>query len=331
MRLKAGRHARGTRRLRRAAPVLLALGLLAVATPQLAAGARTAGVQGIVPPNNPPANVAPSPNYDDCSESGVCSLGPPCYSASFAPLFDSASCEQEEVAAIDNARAKEGVGPIYLPSDFNSLTADEQLLVIIDLERVGRGLPPFAGIVASLDVVAHAGASVSGARAGSYEDPQFPPGFRVAPGTSLAYSCKSTGGNGYACYGSGEPGAAIAAGGQISALDADYGWMYDDGPGGANGDCTTPAAKGCWGHRDNILGRYPTRTQFAAATADTSPSHITRHRAMLVMGAGAQQPNGAGGPQGNFTAIFTSIVGRRPAFAYTWKQALAAGAGTPPA
>ncbi len=287
--------------------------------------------QGILPPSNPPANVAPTPNYDHCTEGGVCSLEPPCYSTTFAPAFSSASCEQQEIQAIDGARAKEGVGPIYLPGNFNSLTADEQLLVIIDIERVGRGLPPFAGIVASLDNVAQAGADVSGAKPGSFEDPQLPAGFSLAPGTEFAYRCKATGGGGYSCDGPGQPGDSIAAGGQISALDADYGWMYDDGYGGANGDCAAPGAVGCWGHRDNILGRYPTRTRFAAASADSSPTYGRRRHAVLVMGAGSQQPNGAGGPQGNFTAIFASTVGRRPIFVYSWKEALAAGANRPPA
>ena len=100
---------------------------------------------------NPSANVAPDPNYDGCTPSGFCTEGPPCYASDFVPAFASSTCEQEELEAVDNARAKEGVGPMYLPSSFNSLSGDEQLLVVIDLERVGRGLPPFTGIVASLD------------------------------------------------------------------------------------------------------------------------------------------------------------------------------------
>ena len=36
-------------------------------------------------------------------------------------------------------------------------------------------------------------------------------------------------------------------------LAAMYGWMYYDGPGGYNLDCTSPSDSGCWGHRDAIL------------------------------------------------------------------------------
>jgi hypothetical protein len=311
-----------------AAVALVALAVVMLGAPGFA-GAK---LVGIVPPRNPPANVAPNPNYDHCSTAGVCTNEPPCYSGgNYAPLFGSAACEQAEVAAIDSARAQEGVGPIYLPSDYDSLTRDEQLLVVIDLERVGRGLPPVAGIVASLDAVAQRGTAVAGAPAGSYEDPQFPAGFRVAHHTAFAWRCTQDGGGGFVCNGSGEPGAAIAAGGDINPLDADYGWMYNDGPGGSNADCRTPSAKGCWGHRDNILGRYPTKARFAAVDAGGEVVPTRLSRAVIVMGAGATEPNGGGGPQGNFAAIFASVVGHKPKFVYTWKQALAAGAAVPPA
>jgi hypothetical protein len=37
-------------------------------------------------------------------------------------------------------------------------------------------------------------------------------------------------------------------------MGANYFWMYDDGPGSPNADCTPSNQSGCWGHRDNILG-----------------------------------------------------------------------------
>jgi hypothetical protein len=37
---------------------------------------------------------------------------------------------------------------------------------------------------------------------------------------------------------------------------ADFGWMYDDGPGGFNEECTPSDQSGCWGHRENILADY---------------------------------------------------------------------------
>jgi hypothetical protein len=300
---------------------LLAVALL-LATAGLAGASK---LHGIVPPANPPAKIAPNPNYDNCGATGYCTYGPPCYTPSFAPAFTAPACESAELAAINAARASEGVRAMTLPSDFNSLTGDEQLFVVIDLERVGRGLPPFAGLVASLDAVAQRGTRPPGAPAGSWEDPSFPSGFAIGARSSFAWKCRRAG-FGFTCDGSGEPGAAIAAGGQISALDADYGWMYDDGYGGFNVACPTRASKGCWGHRDNILGRYPVYSAYSSARFAAPITIAARRHTTLVMGAGALQPIGADRPQGNWTAIFAAVVGARPPLVYSWKQAVAAGA-----
>ena len=39
----------------------------------------------------------------------------------------------------------------------------------------------------------------------------------------------------------------------MTPLAAMYLWMYYDGPGGSNEDCTSSRDSGCWGHRDAIL------------------------------------------------------------------------------
>ena len=314
---------------RSAGRVSLAALVLALA-PLPAFAAHTAHLHGIVPPRHPSANIAADPNYADCTAAGLCTEGPPCYTSTLAAAFTSAGCERQELEAIDNARAREGVGPMYLPRDFNSLAGEAQLLVVIDLERVGRGLPPFAGIVASLDAVAQGGAHEPGQPAGAFGDPAFPAGFIVGRGSVLAYECHPTRAQHVSCAGSGNPGASIAAGSNISALDADYSWMYDDGSGGPNFDCKTPKTAGCWGHRTNILGRYPTVTTFISGPWGSKVSSVSRRKALPVLGAGWLQPNGTGGPQGNWTAIFTSVTGRTPTLVYSWQQALAAGAGTAP-
>jgi hypothetical protein len=304
---------------------LVALVFALVALPAFTA--RSAQLHGIVPPQNPSADIAPDPNFDDCTASGVCTEGPPCYTSTLAAAFTSAACEQDELQAIDNARAKEGVGPMYLPPDYNSLSGVDQLLVVIDLERVDRGLPPFAGTVATLDTVAQGGAHVSGQPAGTFEDPAFPAHFSVGPGSVLAYECHATRVQHVSCAGSGNPGDSISAGSNISALDADYSWMYNDGFGGPNFDCKTPKTAGCWGHRDNILGHYPTATRFISGPWGSKVATVSRRKAVPVMGAGWLQPNGTGHLEGNWTAIFASVTGKTPPLVYTWKQALAAGAG----
>ncbi|MGC9219724.1 MAG: hypothetical protein ACP5H2_00045 [Solirubrobacteraceae bacterium] len=97
------------------------------------------------------------------------------------------------------------------------------MFVVINLERVNRGLPPIVALASGLDRLAEAGARTD-------DDPQPPRTF------SRAGSIWSSAG---------------------SVLLADYGWMYADGygPGGPfkNVACTEPGSSGCWGHRDIIL------------------------------------------------------------------------------
>ena len=140
-------------------------------------------------------------------------------------------CQQAVVGAIDEARAAEGVGPLQLPFYFTSLTFPQQILVLADKERVDRGLPGFMGLSAQLDTLARQGAA-------SNTDPAGPSG--VDWGSNWA-------------------------GGEASALLADYDWMYDDGFGSPNMDCGSPPANGCWDHRRNVLGNYGAHPSIGAA------------------------------------------------------------------
>lgn len=149
------------------------------------------------------------------------------------------ACQDAVVQAIDNARATEGVKPLALPSYYDTLTEAQQLLVLADLERVDRGLPGFAGLSSSLDVLAQEAAE-------SNSDPSGP-------------ADASWGSN--------------WAGGEASALMADYDWMYDDGPGSPNLDCTSTDTSGCWAHRENVLGNYGTSPSMGAAV--TSVDGVT--------------------------------------------------------
>lgn len=179
---------------------------------------------------DPPTNVAPDPDYIDvCAPTG---------------LDSSAHCLDPVVAAVDHARALEGVGPITLPDDFGQLSVPEQLFVAVDLERVARGLPPAVGLTATLDADAAVGARES-------NDPPFPHQDR--------YTVSDT----------------EWAGGSVNGLDAVYGWMYQDGYDSGNLDCTRRGAPGCWGHRHGILDDFGTvgTLQMGAAldaTGDTT-------------------------------------------------------------
>ncbi len=101
--------------------------------------------QGILPPANPPANIAPSPNFFD--------------SCSGTAYDDSTTCVDATVKAIDAARATEGLPGMVLPLNWYQLTPQEQLFVATNLERTVRGLPPLTAMSVSLDQAAAAGAA----------------------------------------------------------------------------------------------------------------------------------------------------------------------------
>jgi len=170
----------------------------------------TAAPAVILPPSDPAANIAPSPNFVTCCSS--------------TQYDDSRLCVNATLQAIANARAAEGLGPMVLPANWNSLTPQEQLFVVTNLERAARGLEPLSAMVAPLDAVTQAAALAD-------IDPSVPAGF------------------GFVKWG------ANLAGGFGNPLEVIYFWMYDDGPGSINLNCTATNTSGCWGHRNNVLMR----------------------------------------------------------------------------
>lgn len=141
------------------------------------------------------------------------------------------ACTAAALAANNKARAREGLGPMTLPTNFGVLTPAEQLFVLANIDRVDRGLTPIAGLSSTLNAYAQAGADAGG-------DPNFPAWARE-------------GGSNW--FGAG------------SALAAEYFFMYDDGPGSSNVDCSAGNSSGCWGHRHNILGRWHRQILMGAA------------------------------------------------------------------
>jgi len=187
--------------------------------------------RGILPPANPPANIAPQPNFlQTCSGSGA----------------DSSGCTSEALQAIDNGRAQEGLPAMALPSNWGGLSPEQQIFVATNLERTVRGLPPLTAMASALDQAA-------GQAANQGIDPSPPGGFP------------------YTRWGSNWAGA------MGNPLEALYYWMYDDGPGSSNINCTASDTPGCWGHRDNVLLRLSCQecvmgTGFASAGYQGSPS-----------------------------------------------------------
>ena len=135
---------------------------------------------------------------------------------------DQSSCVDATLQAIANAREQEGLPAMVLPGDWGQLSPQEQLFTATNLERTVRGLPALSGMAVALDAAAQSAAAQD-------TDPSPPAGY---PWTSW-------GGNWAANVG--------------NPLEAVYFWMYDDGEGSSNIDCTPTNTSGCWGHRDNIL------------------------------------------------------------------------------
>ncbi len=214
----------------------------------------------------PSHSVSPTPNYP-----AVC-----------APLGadSSATCVRITLGAIDDARAQEGLRPLVLPSAFSTLTVAEQLFVVIDRERVDRGLAPIAGLTAPLDANAQKGADGAG----------LPP--RLGPAyTSTRFEWIGAVDNG---------------------LDADFQWLYDDGPDSGVPGCTQNRTAGCWADRRVFLGRFGSRHVVMGAafdpTGDTSRGDRGGSSLAATLAVDTVRPNG---------------------YAYTWKDALTAtAAGT---
>jgi hypothetical protein len=166
-----------------------------------------------------PSHTEPGHYLSSCAASG---------------LDDSVRCRTAVLAAIDRARAAEGVKPMALPAGFAAMDIVEQLFVVTNLERVDRGLPPFVGLTTALDANAARGAATA----------DDPPGLNDVIGEDGEW-----------------------AGGSVNALDADYGWMYDDGRGSGNIDCPRTGGPGCWGHRNGILDDFGTVGTMAMGAA----------------------------------------------------------------
>jgi hypothetical protein len=249
-----------------AVAAVVALGVTAGNLTSASAAARTSPM---------PASIKPSPVF---LKPNVCGLSGP---------NDTRACNSAILQAIDNARKTLKI-PAVLHSfslvAFDRLGPREQLLAIADIERTARGLAPIAGLTTQLDAVALAGARAQ-------TDPSIPSFPR--------HALRLSGGGEATYYGSN------FAEGTANAMGADYYWMYDDGLGAGNIDCTARVQSGCWGHRDNILAPY--------SEAKYCPRGS---RINIVMGAAEVTSRVKYSPA--ITEIFTNDCGALPGMDSTW-------------
>ncbi len=243
-------------------------------------GAESAATRGsVIGPEiaagDPSQSLPPNPDF---SGDGSCE---------FSALDNSTTCNEDVVQATNHARAVlESLPSLSLSlAAYEAMTVPEQLFVIANMERLARGVAPMAGLTAQLDTIAQTGADTNA-------DPSFPP--QLTGGAEI-----KGGGSNYAA-------------GTTNPLGSNYYWMYDDGYGGINGDCPSPGAPGCWGHRDDIL--------LGLATASICNSWGLPG-VQDYMGAGFTPSGSAYGP--SFAEIFIGACGSTPTdVVFTWTQAL---------
>jgi hypothetical protein len=212
--------------------------------------AAPAAATGTIPPNNPPANIQPS--------------------------------SRDWLASINSARAEEGVGPMNVSeSQLAAMPTPEQVFVVVNDERIDRGLPPISYMTAQLNSAAQQGAN-------SASDPSFPQS--LGSGSRMIW------------------GGSVWAGGLSSVLEADYYWMYSDGLGGTttNADCSAAAPSGCWGHRDIILHPFASCGTSAPTLSMGAAYSATGERGGSIA---AELVGTCGAPPSGITLSWSQVAG----------------------
>ena len=142
------------------------------------------------------------------------------------------ACDVVALRWINVGRAREHLAPMVPPGALPSWSTTRQLQWVTNAERAARRLPSLPDR-APLDHLALVGAMEG-------RDPSGPANATWGSNISWGYT---------------------------TALAADFGWMYDDGPRSPNIDCASAGAVGCWGHRANVLATWPGYQGAAAYSA----------------------------------------------------------------
>jgi hypothetical protein len=281
--------------------VMRVAGVLLTGLMMVGAVTTPVGATGTLPPDNPAFNLAPTPNFLSSGACHASSSATPCSNPcvrmtgprqsqriAFPSFSGTPSCTQFVLRALNVARASEDLPAIVLPTNWYRLKPQEQLFVIVDLERTARGLPPYLGLNRRL----HAEAQSS---AVNLSDPTFAKGFAAGLDAEGVRGMGGTMSTGY------------------STLEADYIWMYEDGWGGSssltpNVACTGAGALGCWGHRDQLLG-YDGTYNFG----------VGLHCSTCEMGTGFAVVDGTG----SFTSLIELPAGSPPPMYFTWAKNVA--------
>lgn len=197
-------------------PLLIASALALI----VVASAVAADWKGSDPPTNTPLGRLPS----------ACATAP-----------TGKTCIDAGVYVLDRARRKVGLPPYALPANFPSLSAPQQMFILVNLDRIQYGLRPITGLTAALNHDALA----SGVWRSADPTPSNTAGLNVW-----------------------WPGWAGAFDNAPMAYEA---WVWNDGEGAQNPRCTPTDHSRCWGHRHSALWKYgPVLAMGAAAGRDLS-------------------------------------------------------------
>ena len=223
-----------------------------------------------------PAGSNPPSNYPSKPGTEIGSAATPLPQAcSSAPT--GSTCVNAAVYYLDKARARLGQPAYKLPADFVKLGAVKEDFILTNLDRTLYKLPPIPGLTRALDQ----DALTTGVDNGSGADPH-PTGPNIQSYT------------------------ANWAGAFYNLPLAYEAWMFDDGYGSFNADCTSPSDPGCWGHRHDILWEF--------TSYGTGP---------LAMGAAGVKGRGYA-----MLIVRGASSAYKPKYNYTWKQAQKDGAGS---
>jgi hypothetical protein len=176
-------------------------------------------------------------------------------------------CIAEELAAIRHARKHDHrvtKRAMILPINYTQLSVAQQTFVVMNLERVDRGIRPIQGLVPRLNLVSRLAAAL-----------QTDPVVNNLVGHLL---------------GIGAWRSVWAS--DLGPLASDYDWMYNDGysaSGSINIACQRPSSVGCWGHRHNILARFKGLSHVVAGVGTAQP--IGRSIAALTAGIRGASPH----------------------------------------
>lgn len=200
---------------------------------------------------NPSLNISPSPVYwssNPCSVASSSCINP-CFFGT--PLriaaLNSMNCTTYVQRAVNNARQTLGLSDINRPSNWYDLSPEEQLFVLVNIDRLSYGYPPYVGLNANLSQQARLAAERR------ILDFQSVPGFRKIPMRPVGLSIADP----------------------LNAFAIDFDFMYADGAKGgpnsaANEFCKTGLESSCWYGRDMILGSDPKEPGSGVGTGCTN-------------------------------------------------------------